>query len=51
MEGLSPGALFPVRVVVCVDPTVSSRPLSTPELVVCGGNSAGDLGLVTAFEL
>ena len=38
-------ALFSVRVVVCVDPAVSSGRLSTLELVVCGGLSVGVLGL------
>ena len=41
--GSSPDALFSARVVVCVDPTLSSRLLSTLGLVVCCGNSAGDL--------
>ena len=42
-EGSSPDALFSARVVVCVDPTVSSRLLSNLGLVVCCGNSVGDL--------
>ena len=41
--GSLPDALFSARVVGRVDPTVSSGLLSSLGLVVCCGNSAGDL--------
>ena len=42
-EGSLPGALFSAHVVECVGPTVSSGLLSSLGLVVCCGNSVGDL--------